>query len=107
MRVAAYQFEVSGDIDSNLEIIKNDPYGVVCICGDLGDYGLKNSKTNVYKATMQPDAQQAYIFKLFEPIKDKIVSAVHGNHEETYLFSLIESDCSTWVISSTMYNVQL
>ena len=65
-----------------INIIKNDPYGVVCICGDLGDYGLKNSKTNVYKATMQPDAQQAYIYKLFEPIKDKIVSAVPGNHEE-------------------------
>ena len=65
-----------------IDIIKNDPYGVVCICGDLGDYGLKNSKTNVYKATMQPDAQQAYIYKLFEPIKDKIVSAVPGNHEE-------------------------
>lgn len=65
-----------------IDIIKDDPLGVVCICGDLGDYGLKNSKTNVYEATMQPKEQQRYIYELFEPIKDKIVSAVSGNHEE-------------------------
>lgn len=65
-----------------IEIIENDPYGVVCLCGDLGDYGLKNSKTNVYYATMQPKEQKDYIFELFKPIKDKIVAAVPGNHEE-------------------------
>lgn len=65
-----------------IDIIKNDPCAAVSICGDLGDYGLKNSKTNVYEATMQPKEQQRYIYKLFEPIKDKIVSAVPGNHED-------------------------
>lgn len=65
-----------------IQIIEDDPYGVVSLCGDLGDYGLKNSKTNVYQATMQPKEQQEYIKDLFEPIKDKIVSAVAGNHEE-------------------------
>ena len=65
-----------------IDIIKNDPYGVLCLCGDLGDYGLKNSKTNVYKATMQPKEQKNYIFELFKPIKDKITAVVPGNHEE-------------------------
>lgn len=68
-------------IKKKIEIIKDDPYGVVSLCGDLGDYGLKNSKTNVYKATMQPREQQTYIYELFEPIADKIISAVPGNHE--------------------------
>lgn len=34
-------------IKKKIDIIKNDPYAALCICGDLGDYGLKNSKTNV------------------------------------------------------------
>lgn len=69
-------------IRKKLKIIQEDPYGVICLCGDLGDYGLKNSKTNVYNATMQPLEQQKYIYDLFEPVKDRIVSAVPGNHEE-------------------------
>ena len=65
-----------------IEIIRDDPNGVVCICGDLADYGLKNSKTNVYQATMQPKEQQQFVRELFEPISHKIVAAVAGNHEE-------------------------
>lgn len=65
-----------------IDIIKNDPYGVVCICGDLGDFGLRNSKTNVYRATMQPKEQKDYIYELFKPIAEKITAAVPGNHEE-------------------------
>lgn len=69
-------------VKKKIDIIAHDPQGVVSVCGDLGDFGLKNSKTNVYHATMQPRQQIEYIYKLFEPIKDKIVSAVPGNHEE-------------------------
>ena len=65
-----------------IQIIADDPNAAVCLCGDLGDYGLKNSKTNVYQETMSPEVQQKYIYELFEPIKDKIAAAVPGNHEE-------------------------
>lgn len=65
-----------------IEIIRDDPHGVLCLCGDLGDYGLKNSKTNVYQATMQPKEQQEFVYELFKPVADKIVAAVPGNHEE-------------------------
>ena len=90
-------------IKKKIQIIADDPQGVVCICGDLGDYGLKNSKTNVYKASMQPQDQQKYIHDLFAPIKDKIVSAVPGNHEErvtreTGICPLYEL-CVLWGIS--------
>lgn len=81
VHVGSEQFNENA-VKKKIEIIKNDPLGLVCLCGDLGDYGLKNSKTNVYKATMQPDAQQSYIYELFYPIKDKIAAAVPGNHEE-------------------------
>lgn len=69
-------------IRKKIGIIEEDPYGVVCLCGDLGDFGLKNSKTNVYKAIMNPNQQKRYIYELFEPIAEKIVAAVPGNHEE-------------------------
>lgn len=69
-------------IQEKLRIIEEDEYGVVCLCGDLGDFGLKNSKTNVYQAVMQPKDQIDYIYELFKPIADKIISAVPGNHEE-------------------------
>ena len=69
-------------IREKIRIIQEDPAGVVSICGDLGDYGLKNSKTNVYRATMPPSEQKDYILELFAPIADKMIAIVPGNHEE-------------------------
>lgn len=40
-----------------IKIIRDDPHGLVTLCGDLADYGLKNSVSNVYRQTMSPDAQ--------------------------------------------------
>lgn len=72
-------------IRRKIQIIREDPFAVVHICGDLGDYGLKNSLTNVYQATMQPKEQKEYIYELFKPIAEKITTAVPGNHEERIL----------------------
>lgn len=69
-------------IRKKIEIIQNDPNGVVCLCGDLGDFGLKNSVSNVYQQTMSPKDQVEYIYNLFLPIADRITAAVPGNHEE-------------------------
>lgn len=81
--VGSEQFDEQ-TVRKKIEIIKNDPNGVVCLCGDLGDYGLRTGKcpTNPYRATMQPQEQQEYIYELFLPIKDKICAAVAGNHED-------------------------
>ena len=81
VHVGSRQFDESA-LKKKLKIIQEDKCGVLVLCGDLGDYGLKNSKTNVYQATMNPQEQQQYILKLFEPVKNKIVAAVPGNHEE-------------------------
>lgn len=81
IHVGSEQFDERA-IKKKIDIIAADSHGLVCLCGDLGDYGLKNSKTNVYKATMSPQEQQEYIFRLFKPIVNQIVAAVPGNHEE-------------------------
>ena len=81
VHVGSPQFDEKA-IKKKIKIIQEDPCAAVCICGDLGDYGLKNAKTNVYQATMQPRQQQEYIYELFLPIADKIAACVPGNHEE-------------------------
>ena len=79
--VGSEQFNETA-LKKKIEIIRDDPYGVVTICGDLGDFGLRSSVTNPLRATLQPAQQIEKICELFEPIKDKIVSAVPGNHEQ-------------------------
>lgn len=81
VHVGSPQFNENA-IRKKIDIIAGDPNAAVCLCGDLGDYGLKNAKTNVYLAIMQPREQQEYIYELFLPIIDKITAAVPGNHEE-------------------------
>lgn len=81
IHVGSEQYDEEATL-KKLRIIEEDPCGAVTLCGDLADYGLKNSVSNVYKQTMSPDEQQRYLLDLFMPIKDKIVSAVPGNHEE-------------------------
>ena len=53
VHVGSPQFDERA-IKKKIQIIHDDPNAAVCLCGDLGDYGLKNSKTNVYQATMSP-----------------------------------------------------
>ena len=69
-------------VRKKLQIIEEDPAGVLCVCGDLGNFGLRSSASNVYQETMSPKAQIEHIYRLFDPIRDKIVAVVPGNHEE-------------------------
>lgn len=63
------------------DMVADDPYGRVVILGDMIDNGLRNSKTNVYMATMNPMEQKWELARLLMPIKEKIIGAVSGNHE--------------------------
>lgn len=69
-------------IKKKLQSIADDPCAALVLCGDLGDFGLKNSKSNVYLATMQPKEQMEYIYHLLKPVAHKISACVPGNHEE-------------------------
>lgn len=69
-------------IRKKIQIIKDDPMATLVLAGDLGDFGLKNSKSNVYFQTMTPTEQMDYLYELFLPVADKISGCVPGNHEE-------------------------
>ena len=81
VHVGSPQFDERA-IKKKLKIIQEDPQGVVCLCGDVADLGLRNSKTNIYQATMTVREQLDYVYELFLPITGKIAAAVPGNHEE-------------------------
>ena len=81
VHVGAPEFDEHA-IKKKIEIIKEDKNAAVCLCGDLGNFGLKNSKTNSYFEVLNPKEQIAYIYDLFLPIVDKIAACVPGNHEE-------------------------
>lgn len=62
-------------------IVKNDAY--VILTGDLLECGTKGSVgAGVYEQIMSPSDQIEAVIKLLEPIKDRILGAVKGNHEE-------------------------
>lgn len=81
VHVGAETFNESA-IRKKLKHIQEDRAGCLVLVGDLGDFGLKNSKTNTYRATEQPAQQIEHIYELFKPVADKIVACVPGNHEE-------------------------
>lgn len=64
-----------------LKKVENDPDSYIVCAGDLISNGLKTSVTNVYEETMPPSAQIDLAVELLEPVKDKILCMVSGNHE--------------------------
>ena len=65
-----------------VDMVKQDEFGKVVILGDMIDNGLKNSKTDVYKATLSPLEQKKMLADELNEIRDRILVAVDGNHEQ-------------------------
>lgn len=61
--------------------IAKEPDSYAVLVGDIINNGVKDSLTNVYEETMPPSAQIDAAVELFEPIADKILGIVEGNHE--------------------------
>ena len=64
-----------------VEMVKNDPKGVVVIIVDMMNMGLKNSKSNVYEEVLNPMQQKEVCFELLNPIADKRNAGCSGTHE--------------------------
>ena len=63
------------------QTVLDDPNSRVVLIGDMIDNGLKNSKTDVYKATMSPIEQKRKLAEELWDIKHLILAGVQGNHE--------------------------
>lgn len=69
------------DILKELEYIKDTPNAYCILDGDLMDTAIASSVGDTYGANLQPMEQLKECVRIFEPIKDKILAVVGGNHE--------------------------
>lgn len=64
-----------------IEYIKNTDNAYCVLDGDLMDTAIASSIGDTYGANLQPMEQLKQCVKIFEPIKEKILAVLPGNHE--------------------------
>jgi len=69
-------------VKRKLSIIQDDDEAALVLCGDVADFGLKNSRSNVYQQVMPVKDQIEYAYELLKPVAHKMSAVVPGNHEE-------------------------
>ena len=57
------------------------PNAYVILNGDIMNTAVRDSVSDIYHETMNPQDQLRYAKKVFEPIADRILCIVRGNHE--------------------------
>lgn len=77
-----------GDPTCNMELFRkwkkhilDAPNRYVVLNGDLCNVALKNSKSDIYSDTMTPESQIEFLRNELYPIRDRILAATTGNHE--------------------------
>lgn len=53
----------------------------IVLNGDILDCNFKDSIGNVYENAMSPSVALAYAVNLFEPVKERIICSIGGNHD--------------------------
>ena len=69
------------DIMERIQYIRTTPNAYCILGGDLMDTAIASSIGDTYGANLQPMEQLKQCAKIFEPIKDKILAVLPGNHE--------------------------
>lgn len=80
VHIGAKQADLAG-FASFLSKVKDSHNDYLVLCGDLLNNGTKDSVTNVYEEVMPPHAQVDKCVELLEPVKERILGCVGGNHE--------------------------
>lgn len=61
------------------------PNTYVTLGGDLINNATRSSVSNIFEETMRPSEQKKIMAKMLEPLRDRILCAVSGNHERRSL----------------------
>jgi hypothetical protein len=67
-------------IREHIRRIKNDPNGYWIYMGDGGECVTKLSKGGLYEQLLSPQHQQDMLIELLDPIRDKGLFGIRGNH---------------------------
>lgn len=65
-----------------IKAVESKPNVYLILAGDLINNATKSSVTNVFEERYRPAEQKKMIAKILEPVKDRILCAVPGNHED-------------------------
>lgn len=61
--------------------VLQDPSIYLILSGDLVNNGIRNSVSNIYEEVFRPREQKKRMTEMLEPLRDRILCAVPGNHE--------------------------
>ena len=61
--------------------VKSEPNSYIILGGDLINNGTRTSVSNVFEETFRPREQKRIMTEMLEPIKDRCLCMVNGNHE--------------------------
>ena len=61
--------------------VSKDPDSYICIVGDLLNNAVRSSVSDVYAEVMSPSQAVDYAVRILQPIADRILGVVGGNHE--------------------------
>ena len=61
--------------------VVKEPNSDLVLGGDLLNNCTRSSISNIYEETLRPRQAKAIMVKMLEPLRDKILCAVSGNHE--------------------------
>lgn len=67
-------------IKDHIKRIDQDPNARVVYMGDGGECVTTGSKGDIFKQLLNPQQQQDVLVELLEPIQDKILFGIRGNH---------------------------
>lgn len=70
------------EVYARVQKAADDPYGLVVLNGDLMNFAMRTSVSDVYGELLSPMQQIAYLVNLLKPVKDKIIGVTSGNHEQ-------------------------
>ena len=65
-----------------IEMVKNTPNVYLILAGDLINNAIKSSVSNCFDDVYRPSEQKKLMAKILEPVKDRILCAIPGNHED-------------------------
>lgn len=61
--------------------VLKEPHTYITLGGDLLNNATRNSVSNIFEETMRPSEQKKLMAKMLEPLRDRIICGVTGNHE--------------------------
>ena len=61
--------------------ILQDPDAYIVLAGDLINNATRSSVSNIFDETMRPREQKKLMTEMLEPLRDRILCAIPGNHE--------------------------